>query len=428
MMEGKWRVLPEMMEDALPVLKQLNSYGFEAVFVGGCVRDTIMGLAIHDVDMATAALPEQVMEIFPGSIPTGLQHGTVTVRFQDELYEVTTFRTESEYEQHRRPAGVRFIASLEGDLLRRDLTINAMALMADGKLYDPFGGQQDIQGRWIRCVGDADARFQEDALRMLRAVRFAAKFDYSFSYRTWKALRSHHHLLRHIAMERVMAELNQMIEGPRPAAAMKLLSASCLLQHAAKPLPALMAIQTNPRWDRLAELRHGLRWAALFVYCGATTDQIETTMDSLRFPGRLNTSVMAVISMHLRMKAALDVAPNDKEQQQPIRKEWTSCVLEHGAGAAADWLEILVMEASYPAIAMTFRQWLEEMPATTLKQLKLDGHALAQGVNRQPGSWMGIMMKRLLFAVGMKELPNEPEQLLEQAKLWITEDRINDNE
>ncbi|GGG58485.1 CCA tRNA nucleotidyltransferase [Paenibacillus radicis (ex Gao et al. 2016)] len=426
MTEGKWRVMPEMMAGALPVLEKLNSQGFEAVFVGGCVRDTIMGLHIHDVDIATAALPEQVMEIFPDSIPTGLQHGTITVRFQNELYEVTTFRTESEYEQHRRPAGVRFIASLEGDLLRRDLTINAMALMADGKLYDPFKGLLDIERRLIRCVGDADARFQEDALRMLRAVRFAAKFSYSFAYRTWRALRSHHHLLRHIAMERVMAELDQMIEGPRPAAAMKLLGASGLLQHTAKPLPALTDIQKNMRWDKLAELKPSLRWAALLAYSGATVGQTETTMESLRFPGRLKASVMAVIRLQLQMKHALAARSYSEENQ--LRREWTICVLEYGAEAAADWLEILILEESYPDFAMTFKQWLEEMPATVLKQLKIDGHALAQGVKRQPGSWMGSAMKRLLLAVAMQQLPNEPHRLLEQAKLWIAEDMTNDDE
>ncbi|MFF2089983.1 CCA tRNA nucleotidyltransferase [Paenibacillus sp. NPDC058174] len=427
MKEARLLDMPGMMAGALPVLEQLNGQGYEAVFVGGCVRDTAMGLPIHDIDIATAALPEQVMAIFPDSIPTGLQHGTVTVRFQDELYEVTTFRTESEYEQHRRPAGVRFIASLEGDLQRRDLTINAMALKADGTLHDPFGGLLDIERRSIRCVGDADARFQEDALRMLRAVRFAAKFGYSFAYRTWKALRRHHHLLRHIAMERVMAELDQMLGGPRPAAAMKLLSESGLLLQTAKPLPALTGIQPSPRWDKLAGLKPELRWAALFAYCGTAVEQMETTMESLRFPGKLRNSVKSVIGVQLRMQAVLDIASQDKEQQL-VRGEWTSCVLEYGAEAAADWLNILMLEEIYPEFAAAFSEWLEEMPATALKQLKIDGHALAQGVNRQPGSWMGPMMKRLLLAVAMKQLPNEPEHLLEQAKLWIAKDRINDDE
>jgi tRNA nucleotidyltransferase (CCA-adding enzyme) len=167
----------ETIKSALPIVKRLREHHFEAFFVGGAVRDSILGLSIKDVDIATSARPEQVLALFERCIPTGLQHGTITVIIDGLAYEVTTFRQESAYEAHRKPESVRYITELDGDLLRRDFTMNAMALAEDGELYDPYGGVQDLQRKTLRSVGDPDARCQEDALRMLRAVRFIGVYQ-----------------------------------------------------------------------------------------------------------------------------------------------------------------------------------------------------------------------------------------------------------
>lgn len=158
-----------MFTEAHDVMNRLMGNGYKAYMVGGCVRDSLLGRPVSDVDIATSALPEQVLSLFPRVVPTGLQHGTVTVVMPTCTYEVTTFRKESGYEGHRRPEEVEFIDDLEEDLMRRDFTINAMAIDVEGELHDPFGGAADLEQRLIRCVGDAEQRFREDALRMLAA-------------------------------------------------------------------------------------------------------------------------------------------------------------------------------------------------------------------------------------------------------------------
>ena len=162
-------------EQAAEIIKTIKARGFRAYLVGGCVRDVLMGRTPEDWDIASSARPEQIMEIFgEKAIPTGLRHGTVTVKARDGLYEITTFRTEGTYSDGRHPDTVSFSSSIEEDLSRRDLTINAMAMDDDGRVIDPFGGQKDLALRRIRCVGDPRKRFEEDALRILRAIRFAS--------------------------------------------------------------------------------------------------------------------------------------------------------------------------------------------------------------------------------------------------------------
>ncbi|WP_317972443.1 CCA tRNA nucleotidyltransferase, partial [Paenibacillus sp. CCS19] len=225
------------MERALPVLETLRQNGYEAVFVGGCVRDVIVGRPLTDIDIATSALPETVMSIFERTVPTGLAHGTVTVLLNDRSYEVTTYRSEAAYDDHRRPSGVSFIPNLDGDLLRRDFTMNAMAIKSDGSLIDLYGGMDDIEEGVIRCVGEADERFREDALRMVRAIRFASTFGYRIALSAWRAIRRNRDLLQHVAMERISIELDKMVGGAGPHRAAAWLAASGLLPRTRDPLP-----------------------------------------------------------------------------------------------------------------------------------------------------------------------------------------------
>ena len=156
------------------VLTTLQARGHLAYLVGGCVRDMLMGVHPHDWDVCTSALPGQVMEIFPKTLPIGIRHGTVTVVIESRQVEVTTFRSEGSYSDHRHPDAVSYVGDLNTDLSRRDFTMNAIALPPDGLVADPFGGVQDIRDKIIRSVGDPDRRFEEDALRMFRALRFSA--------------------------------------------------------------------------------------------------------------------------------------------------------------------------------------------------------------------------------------------------------------
>lgn len=198
------------------VLRNLQARGYVAYLVGGCVRDMALGVRPHDWDICTSALPEQVMEVFPEARPTGLKHGTVSVHINSRWVEVTTFRSEENYTDHRHPETVRFVGELTTDLSRRDFTVNAMALSPDGLIMDPFGGLADIERRCIRCVGSPELRFEEDALRMFRALRFSARLDFTIEEATLAAIEKKAHLASALAAERIRDEMEKTLLTPRP--------------------------------------------------------------------------------------------------------------------------------------------------------------------------------------------------------------------
>ena len=204
--------LPAPVAELLARLKQA---GFSAYAVGGCVRDSLLGMEPHDWDICTSALPEQMQEVFSGyrTVETGLKHGTLTVIADHLPYEVTTFRIDGDYTDHRHPDSVIFVDDLTRDLARRDFTVNAMAWSPDAGLQDPFGGQQDLSAKIIRCVGEPEQRFDEDSLRILRALRFAAVYDFEIESSTASALRKMAPDLKRIAGERIREELLRLLCG-----------------------------------------------------------------------------------------------------------------------------------------------------------------------------------------------------------------------
>ena len=205
---------------AAALLDTLHAAGYAAYAVGGCVRDSLLGRTAHDWDLCTSALPQQVMELFGAEqcIPTGLQHGTVTIKYGGQLYETTTFRTEGSYTDGRHPDEVQFVPDVREDLARRDFTINAMAYNEAEGLVDPFGGQKDLQNGLLRAVGEPQQRFTEDALRILRLYRFAARFCFALDAATARAARQLAPHLDCISAERIQEELAKLLAAPQPGA------------------------------------------------------------------------------------------------------------------------------------------------------------------------------------------------------------------
>lgn len=205
---------------AAALLDALHAAGYAAYAVGGCVRDSLLGRTAHDWDLCTSALPQQVMELFGAEqcIPTGLQHGTVTIKYGGQLYETTTFRTEGSYTDGRHPDAVQFVPDVREDLARRDFTINAMAYNEAEGLVDPFGGQKDLQNGLLRAVGEPQQRFTEDALRILRLYRFAARFGFALDTATARAARQLAPHLDCISAERIQEELAKLLAAPQPGA------------------------------------------------------------------------------------------------------------------------------------------------------------------------------------------------------------------
>lgn len=206
----------ELPREVSDLIDRLEQAGYSAYAVGGCVRDSLLSLRPHDWDLCTSARPEEMQAVFRGEhlAETGLKHGTLTVVIDHHPYEITTFRTDGTYTDHRHPDSVTFVEDVSGDLARRDFTVNAMAYSPRTGLVDLFGGRRDLENRVIRCVGTPADRFREDALRILRALRFASAYDFSLEAETDKALRMLAPTLKTVAAERIQAELLKLLCGP----------------------------------------------------------------------------------------------------------------------------------------------------------------------------------------------------------------------
>ena len=264
----------------LNILCALDSAGHRAVLAGGCVRDNLLGRRPSDWDIASSASPEEVLALFPRCVPTGIKHGTVTVLSGGGSVEVTAFRAEGGYSDHRRPDSVSFGCPLEADLARRDLTVNAMAMDAAGEITDPFGGRDDLRRRLLRCVGEPERRFDEDALRMLRTVRFSAQLGFDIEPRTLEAIRALAHLASGLSAERVRDELLKTLRSPAPGLVWQLVDLglldACLAPgDASAPREALDVL---PIYARLAHFCRGLELGGYIM-------STERFLAALRFDG-----------------------------------------------------------------------------------------------------------------------------------------------
>lgn len=205
----------QLPQNVKTIIEKINNFGFDAYVVGGCVRDSLMGITPHDWDICTNAKPQKIIECFKNYtyFDAGLKHGTVSVVFDKEVFEITTYRIDGQYSDNRHPESVTFTDDIEQDLSRRDFTVNAMAYNEKNGLVDPFNGQQDVLSKTIRCVGNPATRFNEDALRIMRAIRFASVYNCSIEELTSLAIKENAHLLNNIASERINVELTKLLCG-----------------------------------------------------------------------------------------------------------------------------------------------------------------------------------------------------------------------
>jgi tRNA nucleotidyltransferase (CCA-adding enzyme) len=268
---------------AVPVLERLEAAGFEAYFVGGSVRDFLLNKEINDVDIATSATPDEVKQIFSKTVDIGIEHGTVLVLYQNQGYEITTFRSEAEYENFRRPKEVAFIRSLSEDLQRRDFTMNAIAMDKGGDLIDPFQGKLAILNQVIQTVGNAENRFQEDALRMMRAVRFVSQLSFKIEEATLTALIEMVHLLEHIAVERKQTEFEKLLSGVNRKQALELILQTNIYHY----LPGLLnqeeAIKLVLEYE-LERLNTREMWALLIFCLKIEKKEVEEFLRGWRIP------------------------------------------------------------------------------------------------------------------------------------------------
>ncbi|MDF2961763.1 MAG: polynucleotide adenylyltransferase region [Paenibacillus sp.] len=410
---------------AKKIVQKLVEHGYEAYLVGGCVRDMQLKRSVKDYDIATSAKPEQVQRIFHRTIPTGLQHGTVSVKMEECIYEVTTFRKESGYEDYRRPSGVEYIDSLYEDLRRRDFTMNAMALDLEGHLIDPFHGVSDIEHGVLRCVGDANERFQEDALRMLRCIRFAAEYGLEIEQQTWLALREQAPLLSHIAMERVRMELDRMISGSSPDRAVDLMMDSKLLSSVKYPLKlaGLKREKLSGEWSKLND--PVIKWAYLYLCSEVTAAETEHELRQLTFSKQQLEKVRSVIAAaHALCRQAGVMEP---QSEYGLEQAWKLTAVEYGKPAVEAIHQILTIDSEALAErGLTGQQcliqnglaWLNGMPVHSIEELQAGGKELLSRIGKPAGPWVSQVLVHLLKEAALNRLDNEKEALLVEAERY----------
>jgi tRNA nucleotidyltransferase (CCA-adding enzyme) len=391
---------------ALSVIRALEEAGFEAYLVGGCVRDELLGKSPQDYDVATSARPEQVESLFPRTVPTGLKHGTVTVLEKDTPVEVTTFRVEADYEDHRRPNRVEFVSSLRLDLSRRDFTINAMAMDKNGRVIDPFGGAEDLRNQCIRTVGNAEERFREDPLRMLRAARFAAQFGFSLEPDTEAAIRRLHDECRFLSVERVTAELDKMWKAGRVEPGIRVLFETGLITG----LPPFRNWMFDPhpapekleRFDRTTD--RVVRWAYLLWLCGTPSDKAGTRLRQLKMSNEDVSAIRLCFELGVNWKSW-----DEKEGKLLLLAKGLEPVLR--GRQLAEWTS---SEQGVLPSEMGWRRWWEEMPVKSMKELDVDGSDLIRHMGRPAGPWVGKVLRVLTKRAALGQIPNEKELLLKE--------------
>ncbi|MCL1927468.1 MAG: HD domain-containing protein [Treponema sp.] len=437
-----------------PALKEVaavfNHAGKEVYLVGGAVRDLMLGRSSADWDLATNARPEEVMRFFKRVIPTGIKHGTVTIRHKGSSIEVTTFRTESEYSDSRRPDEIQYAAAIEEDLSRRDFTMNAAAVkLPEGKLIDPYNGQQDIRRRLIRCVGKAEERFAEDGLRPMRAVRLAAQLGFDLEEETLSAIPGALSSTAKVAAERIRDELDKTIASDSPQTGLVIMEQTGLLQMILPELETCRGIEQKG-YHRYDVLDHSLlscayaakkgfsqevRMAALFHDLGKplvrTLGEDETwtfynhekksvplaegIMRRFRYPNAVTEKVLRLIAAHM---FRYEETWKDNAIRRFIIRTGEDLLPELFNLRMADTAGTAGIDPD-PAALLPFKKRIETVlaksSALSLKDLAVNGNDL-MAIGVKPGKYVGIVLKELLETVVDDPRLNNRKKLLHIAE------------
>ncbi len=385
---------------AVKILEKLNSFGYQAYIVGGCIRDSILKRNPNDWDITTNATPEQMLTVFKGYnvIPTGIKHGTLTVISEKKPIEITTFRTDGEYENHRKPKEVCFVGSLKEDLARRDFTCNAIACDKDGNIFDYFGGIEDIENKTIKAVGEPKKRFDEDALRILRAVRFASQLGFSIEENTAKSAFLQKDFLKEVSAERHFAEFKKLIMGK---------FAGKILQEFKDITAVFLAGADNFKnaelFDRMP-LDLPLRLAVLAYFCSDNPQIITDWCNALKCDKKTMKS-----AQDIRNLLAGGVPQNSIELKKIISA--------YDFEISEKYLEVLSVLGKN-SVAEIFESYKQNPPCLFIKDLNISSKTLAEmGLK---GADFGKAQKLCLKLVIEEQVENS-----EQALVQIVRENFN---
>ena len=382
------------------VIGKIRDAGYEAFAVGGCVRDTLLGRTPEDWDVTTSARPEAVKAIFERTVDTGLQHGTVTVLKNRKGYEVTTYRIDGEYHDGRHPDSVEFTPNLLEDLKRRDFTINAMAYSHETGIVDEFGGMEDLKAGIVRCVGRPEDRFTEDALRLLRALRFSAQLGFEIEESTYAAIKTIAPNLAKVSKERVQAELTKLLLSAHPERILLLKETGL----SAQIVPGFDAVFAPALFSKLSQLpaEKSLRWAG-FLLC-QSTKQAEAVLKGLKMDNETIGNVSRMI------EGAKETLPLEKPAVRRAMSRYTPYQLE---GALK--LKELMGSPDAEEIRRLREEIIRDGDCVSLKDLAVKGRDLLEaGVERGP--MVGKILDHLFDLVLLHPEKNDRELLLKEVR------------
>jgi tRNA nucleotidyltransferase (CCA-adding enzyme) len=380
------------------IIKKLNENGFEGFFVGGAVRDSLLGRPIGDIDIATSATPDRVLKIFPKTIPVGIEHGTVIVRVDHQSFEVTTFRKEGKYSDYRHPSTVDFISSIEEDLKRRDFTINAIAMTLKRDLIDPFDGQKDIKNKLIRTVGSADERFKEDPLRMMRGIRFVSSLGFELHSATRKSILCNNAYLEKIAVERITSEFEKILLGDSLKSGISELRKTKLylyLPGLSEEMEALVKYASLPHLASSNVIEH---WA-LFCYLA----KIEGIRQFLKQWKLSNKKITEIDTLY-----QLLITTNNDINELMIYK------FGLGTLQSLNRLKKTIGRNHYQESEL--ENTYASLPIKSRKELAINGSDLMKWLNQSPGPWIEQLLLEIERAVVNRIVSNEVDAIKE----WIS--------
>ncbi|UAL45742.1 CCA tRNA nucleotidyltransferase [Sutcliffiella horikoshii] len=390
----------------IEIIERLEENGHEAYFVGGSVRDTLMDRVIGDIDIATSATPEEIQAIFPKTVDVGAEHGTIiVVSSEEESYEVTTFRTDGNYTDNRHPDEVIFVKSLEEDLKRRDFTMNAIAMNKVGKILDPFDGEKDINRKVIRTVGRATDRFKEDALRMLRAVRFASQLSFSLEADTFLGIQKDKALLANVSIERKTIEMEKLLLGQGIKFGLELLVTAGL--HSFLP-------QLEGKEKQLLELgdmplqsikNRSAIWTILAYTLKIDKHVVEGFLTSWKLPKKINKSVIENLLLM------------EKIQQDGWQRE---SVYRAGLERSLEAHQVMcVLGLDEETSKKKIYELYENLPIYSLKDIVFDGHDLMELAGGKRGKWISEILSDMEMALIHEKTENERAALKEWVYNWL---------
>ena len=385
--------LPPIFTAAFPVLKQLEQAGYEAYFVGGSIRDLILKRPIHDIDIATSAYPAEVKRIFPKTIDTGIKHGTVTVLNDGASYEITTFRTESGYQDFRRPDHVTFVQNLAEDLKRRDFTINALAMNRAGEVIDLFNGLGDLQKHLIKAVGDPMKRFHEDALRMMRAVRFMSQLNFDLESQTKEAVSDLHQLLSKISVERIRDEFVKMGTGINSRDAFKIFLQTKLSESVPDFAGKSDLLAIYPKLKFNPSMETSL-WSIIIILLKISDDQIARFMRDWKNSNAMTEKVRKIVTL---FDLISEKSPSDLELFNAGKDVLLNTI---------DVAHILGQPINSEALVDRYTA----LPIKSMSELAVDGQFLiANGI--KPGPKLGQILNEIKQKVISGELANSKDDI-----------------